>query len=80
MTNKELRINRIDLLSEEDISSLLDAAILMAAKNTMAVKTDCPYCGSHTIMPNSHFLAEVWREVFKDTVYGNAIDYTTGSN
>lgn len=104
MTNKELLINRIDLLSEEDILSLLDAAILMTAKNTMADKLDCPYCDSHaviryghkcgkqrffckscgktfvptthTIMSNSHFPAEIWREVIEDTVHGNAIDYT----
>lgn len=104
MTNKELLISRINLLSEEDISSLLDAVILMTAENTLAVKPDCPYCGSHsiiryghkcgkqrflckscgktfvptthTIMSNSHFPADVWREVIKDTVHGNAIDYT----
>ena len=104
MTNKELLIGRIDLLSEEDISSLLNAVILMTSENTLAVKPDCPYCGSHaviryghkcgkqrffckscgktfvptthTIMSNSHFPAEVWREVIKDTVHGNALDYT----
>ena len=104
MTNKELLINRIDLLSEKDISSLLDAAMLMAPKNSLAVKPDCPYCGSHTIirfghkcgkqrffckfcqktfvpttqtiMSNSHFPAESWREVINDTANGNAIDYT----
>lgn len=104
MTNKELLISRIDLLSEEDISSLLDAAILMTPKNTLTLKPDCPYCGSHTvirfghkcgkqrffckfcqktfvptthtIMSNSHFPEESWREVIKDTVNGNAIDYT----
>ena len=104
MTNKELLINRIDLLSEEDISSLLDAAMLMTPKNSLAVKPDCPYCGSHTIirfghkcgkqrffckfcqktfvptthtiMSNSHFPAESWREVINDIANGNAIDYT----
>ena len=104
MTNKELLINRIDLLSEEDISSLLDAAMLMTPKNSLAVKPDCPYCGSHTIirfghkcgkqrffckfcqktfvptthtiMSNSHFPAESWKEVINDTANGNAIDYT----
>ena len=104
MINKELLIRRLDLLSEEDISSLLDAATLMAVENTIAVKPDCPYCASHaviryghkrgkqsffckscgktfiptthTIMSNSHFPAEVWRKVIKDTIHGNAIDYT----
>lgn len=31
---------------------------------------------THTIMSNSHFPAEVWTEAIKDTVHGNAIDYT----
>ena len=104
MTTKELLISRLNLLSEEDIASLLDAAIHMEGKNTLAVKPDCPYCGSHTviryghkcrkqrfyckscgktfvptthtIMSNSHFSAEAWREVICDTVHGDAIDYT----
>ena len=54
MTNKELLIRRIDLLSEEDISSLLDAALLMTAKNTMADKPDCPYCDSHAVIRYGH--------------------------
>lgn len=42
----------------------------------------CKSCGrtfvltTHTIMSNSHFLAEAWREVISDKVHGNAIDYT----
>ena len=104
MTTKELLISRLNLLSEEDIASLLDAATHMEEKTTLAVKPDCPYCSSHTviryghkcrkqrfyckacgktfvptthtIMSNSHFPAEVWREVISDTVHGNAIDYT----
>ncbi|WP_251210390.1 IS1595 family transposase [Acetatifactor aquisgranensis] len=42
----------------------------------------CKSCGktfvptTHTIMSNSHFPAEAWREVISDTVHGNAIDYT----
>jgi len=104
MTNKELLISRLNLLSEEDIASLLDAANHMEEKNALADKPNCPYCGSHTIicyghkcrkqrffckscgrtfvptthtiMSNSHFPAEAWREVISDTVRGNAIDYT----
>ena len=104
MTTKELLISHLNLLSEEDIASLLDAATHMEEKTTLAVKPDCPYCSSHTviryghkcrkqrfyckacgktfvptthtIMSNSHFPAEVWREVISDTVHGNAIDYT----
>lgn len=104
MTTKELLISRLNLLSEEDIASLLDAATHMEEKTTLAVKPNCPYYSSHTviryghkcrkqrfyckafgktfvstthtIMSNSHFPAEVWREVINDTVHGNAIDYT----
>ena len=31
---------------------------------------------THTIMENSHFSADVWREVIQDTVCGGSIDYT----
>ena len=54
MTNKELLISRIDLLSEEDLSSLPDAVILMTVQNIMAVKPDCPYCGSHAVIRYGH--------------------------
>lgn len=108
MTTKELLISRLNMLSEEDIASLLDAATHMEEKNTLVVKPDCPYCGSHTviryghkcrkqrfyckscgktfvptthtIMSNSHFPAEAWREVISDTVHGDAIDYTAKRN
>lgn len=104
MTNKELLISHINQLSDEEISSLLDAITLMTAQNAVTAIPDCPYCASHsviryghkcrkqrfscksckrtfvqtthTIMSNSHFPAEVWTEVIKDTVHGNAIDYT----
>lgn len=104
MTTKELLISRLNLLSEEDIASLLDVATHMEEKNSSAVIPDCPYCASHTvirygrkcrkqrffckscgktfvptthtIMSNSHFPVEAWREVISDTVHGNAIDYT----
>lgn len=36
MTTKELLISRLNLLSDEDIASLLDAAIRMGEKNTLA--------------------------------------------
>lgn len=104
MTNKELLISRINSLSEQEIISLLDALTLMAGKDTLNIKPDCPYCGSHiiiryghkckkqrffckscrktfmptthTIMSNSHFPEEIWHEAIKDTVRGNALDYT----
>lgn len=31
---------------------------------------------THTVIANSHFPAKVWKEVIKDTLHGNAIDYT----
>lgn len=31
---------------------------------------------THTIMSNSHFPEQAWREAIRDTVRGNAIDYT----
>ena len=104
MTNKELLIKQINLLSEEEISSLLDAVLLMSPQKVQQIKPDCPYCASsaviryghkcrkqrflckhcgktfvpttHTIMENSHFPKEVWHEVIRDTVRGDAIDYT----
>lgn len=104
MTAKQLLIIRLNLPSEKDIASLLDTATHMEEINTMAIKPDCSYCESrtviryghqcrkqrfycksraklfvptsHTIMSNSHFLADAWREAISDTVYGNAIDYT----
>ena len=42
----------------------------------------CKSCGktfvptTHTIMSNSHFPEKAWREAIRDTVHGNAIDYT----
>ena len=42
----------------------------------------CKSCGrtfiptTHTIMSNSHFPQEAWQEAIRDTVRGNAIDYT----
>ncbi len=75
MTNKELLISRIDLLSEEDISSLLDAAILMAAKNTLTVKFDCPYCGFHAVIRYGHkcgkqrFFCKSCRKTFAPAIH-----------
>ena len=54
MTNKELLISRINLLSEEGIASLLEAAVLMTAKSTLEIKPDCPYCGSPVIIRYGH--------------------------
>lgn len=54
MTNKELLIGHINLLSEEDIASLLDAVILMETKYALTSKLDCPYCGIHDIIRYGH--------------------------
>ena len=42
MTTKELLISRLNLLSEEDIESLLDADSHMEEKNTLAVNRTVP--------------------------------------
>lgn len=54
MTNKELLISRLILLSEEDIASLLDAANHMEGKNALTAKPDCPSCCSHTVICYGH--------------------------
>lgn len=54
MTNQELLISRITLLSKEDIVSLLDATALMEKKNTPAIKPHCPYYGFHTVICYGH--------------------------
>ena len=61
MTNKELLISRLNLLSEEDIASLLDAANHMEGKNALADKPDCPYCGS--------LLQILWKDICPDHPY-----------
>ncbi len=50
MTSKELFISRLNLLSEEDIASLLDTANHMEGKNALVAKPDCPYCGSPIVI------------------------------
>ncbi len=104
MTNQEMLISYINKLTEDEISSLLEAAALILETKEPALKPPCPYCGSgnvicyghacrkqrflckkcghtfvpttNTIMANSHFPASVWREMIKDTLHGNAIDYS----
>ena len=54
MTNKELLISRIDQLSDEEISSLLDTITLMTTQNVITVIPDCPYCASHSVIRYGH--------------------------
>lgn len=54
MTNKELLISRINLLSEENIASLLETAMLMKTDSELNMKPDCPYCGSPSVIRYGH--------------------------
>lgn len=54
MINKGLLISHINLLSEEDIASLLDAVILMETKCALTPKLNSPYCSSHAIIRYGH--------------------------
>lgn len=50
MTNQELLISRITQLSEEEISSVLNAVTLMLEAKELTPKPNCPYCGSPAII------------------------------
>lgn len=54
MTNQDLLITRIKQLSEEEISTLLDAATIMLGNHSIGAKPDCPYCGSQNIIRYGH--------------------------
>ena len=54
MTNQELLISRITQLSEDEISSVLNAVTLMLEAKELTLKPDCPYCGSPTIIRYGH--------------------------
>ena len=54
MTNQEILISRITQLSEEEISSVLDAVTLMLKAKELTPKPDCPYCGSHVVIRYGH--------------------------
>lgn len=104
MTNQEMLISYINKLTEDEISSLLEAASLMLETKEPAGKSPCPYCGcgkviryghacqkqrflckkcgrtfvptTNTVIENSHFPASVWKKIIKDTLHGNAIDFS----
>ena len=50
MTNHELLISRINQLSEDEISSVLNAVTLILEAKELTPKPDCPYCGSFTVI------------------------------
>ena len=54
MTNQELLISRITQLSEDEISSVLNAVTLMLEAKELTPNPDCPYCGSPAIIRYGH--------------------------
>lgn len=54
MTNQELLISHITQLSEDEISSLLDAVTLMLKAKELTPIPDCPYCGAHAVIRYGH--------------------------
>ena len=54
MTNQEMLINYINKLTEDEISSLLEAASLMLETKESAVKPPCPYCGCSKVIRYGH--------------------------
>ena len=54
MTSQDLLIARIRQLSEEEISTLLNATSVMLEKHGAGSKPECPYCGSQNIIRYGH--------------------------
>lgn len=54
MTNQLKLIDQIKQLSEDNITTLLDAVRLMLASQKEPSKPDCPYCGSPNIIRYGH--------------------------
>ena len=52
--HKELFFSRINLLSEEEISFLLDVVLMMSAKNALDVKPDYLHCVSSSVIRYGH--------------------------
>ena len=73
MTDRELLINRITQLSEDEVSSVLDAVTLMLEAKELTLKPDCPYCRSHAIIRYGHkcgkqrFLCKTCKRTFVPT-------------
>lgn len=54
MTNRELLISRITHLSEDEISSILDAVTLMLKARESTPVPNCPYCGADAVIRYGH--------------------------
>lgn len=54
MTNQETLISRINLLSDEQIATLLEAVTIMMGTYSIENKPDCPYCDSSNIIRYGH--------------------------
>ncbi len=50
MTNQELLMNQIGRLSEDEISSLLDAVTIMLQHKELAPKPACPHCTAQSVI------------------------------
>lgn len=74
MTDKEQLISRINRLSDEEISFLLDTVTLMSSKNTTAAVPDCPYCGAHAAIRYGH---KCWKQRFLCKSCGRTFVQTT---
>ena len=73
MTNQELLISRITQLSEDEISSVLNAVTLMLEAKELTPEPNCPYCGSHAVIRYGHkckkqrFLCKTFARTFVTT-------------
>jgi len=50
MTNQELLISHISKLSEDEISSLLDAVTIMLRDKELTPKPACPHCAAQSVI------------------------------
>lgn len=70
------------LAAKPDCSYCVSHTVIRYGHKCRKQRFFCKSCGktfvstTHTIMSNSHFPAEAWREAIHDTVHGNAIDIT----
>ncbi len=73
MTNQELLISHISKLSEDEISSLLDAVTIMLQDKELTPKPACPYCAAQSVIrygfkcKKQHFLCKNCGHTFVST-------------
>lgn len=73
MTKQELLVSRINLLSEEEISSLLGTVTHMVNKKSSCLVPDCPHCGARSVIKygnkckKQRFLCKVCGRTFVST-------------